>query len=201
MNPKKIEKWIVYYTNKERKKRKRKPLKPEKHLMKAARKYAKYMLKKNKLGHHVDGRDPAERAMKCGYPSAYVGENCMLYYAKKGAPEKVVAKNMVKLWMKSQGHRENILRREYKHIGVGVALKWSKKYKQYKIYASQKFGSASKSDYFFKRHKVLKKTFEWFGLPIIGGFLFWVGILLLGVVLAIIFISLIKMYLFIKSLF
>ena len=41
MNPKKIEKWIVYYTNKERKKRKRKPLKPEKHLMKAARKYAK----------------------------------------------------------------------------------------------------------------------------------------------------------------
>ena len=25
MNPKKIEKWIVYYTNKERKKRKRKP--------------------------------------------------------------------------------------------------------------------------------------------------------------------------------
>ena len=72
MNPKKIEKWIVYYTNKERKKRKRKTLKSEKHLTKAARKYAKYMLKKNKLGHHIGYKTPWQRAMK------YVIQHLML---------------------------------------------------------------------------------------------------------------------------
>ncbi|MCD6494303.1 MAG: hypothetical protein J7K36_11050 [Archaeoglobaceae archaeon] len=157
MNPKKIEKWIVYYTNKERKKRKRKTLKSEKHLTKAARKYAKYMLKKNKLGHYVDGKTPWQRAMKYGYPTSYVGENCMLYYTKKGTPEKIVAKNMVKLWMKSPGHKGNILRSKYKHIGVGVALRWNGRNNRYVIYASQKFGRASRLDYFFKRHKILAK--------------------------------------------
>lgn len=59
-----------------------------------------YALIKNKLGHHVDYKTPWQRAMKYGYPTSYVGENCMLYYTKK-TPEKIVAKNMVKLWMKS----------------------------------------------------------------------------------------------------
>jgi hypothetical protein len=199
MEPKEIEKWIVYYTNKERVKRKLKPLKSEKHLIKASRKYAKYMLKKDKLGHYVDGKRPYQRALKCGYPSSYVGENCILYYAKKGTLEKIVAKGMVKTWMNSPGHRKNILTKEYIHIGIGVALRWSKKYNQYKIYASQKFGHASNSNYFFKEHKILAKLYGLFGLPIINGLLFWMMVFLFGAILSIILITLINTYWFIQN--
>ena len=40
---------------------------------------------------------------------------------------------MVNDWMESQGHRENILGRDYDQIGIGV------KFSNYEIYATQNF--------------------------------------------------------------
>ncbi|RNF39988.1 S-layer homology domain-containing protein [Planococcus salinus] len=57
--------------------------------------------------------EPWEMAVALGYPTNQVGENIAGGYKSPG--ETVAA------WMDSQGHRENILRASYTHIGVGYA--------------------------------------------------------------------------------
>ena len=64
-----------------------------------------------------EGTQPWDRAKAHGYPSygwgaCYVGENLAQGYA---TPE-----DAVKAWMNSEGHRANILKPEYRELGVGV---------------------------------------------------------------------------------
>ena len=66
-----------------------------------------------------DGSDPVSRIREAGYiPSVgtwTVGENLAWGTGSLSTPKAIVA-----AWMKSQGHRENILRSTYKEIGFGV---------------------------------------------------------------------------------
>lgn len=134
-----IARWVVKYTNLERKKRGIKPLRTHKALTKAAIKYSKILRKHRGLSHYLDGT-PQSRATRAGFPNSYVGENCALVYVKRKESPKAVAKELMRLWMKSEGHRWNILHASYNRIGVGVALRWNSKLRMYEVYAVQMFG-------------------------------------------------------------
>lgn len=59
-----------------------------------------------------DGRSPFERATARGYRYLAIGEN--LAYGQRSAREVVDA------WMRSRGHRKNILGRDYEDCGIAV---------------------------------------------------------------------------------
>lgn len=68
-----------------------------------------------------DGTDPVDRARRAGYIPASgawtVGENLAWGTGVLATPREIV-----QAWMKSTGHRENILRPTFKEIGFGVAV-------------------------------------------------------------------------------
>lgn len=108
------EKAVIELTNAERKKADKglEPLKMNPQLMEAARAHAANMAKQDKLEHVLDEKEPADRATAAGYKYKAVGEN--IAWNQK-TPAQVLDG-----WMKSEGHRENILRAEYNEIGVAV---------------------------------------------------------------------------------
>jgi uncharacterized protein YkwD len=61
----------------------------------------------------LDDKKPADRVKDAGYKYAAVGEN-VAWNQKNPA-------QVVEAWMNSEGHRANILKKEYEEIGVAVA--------------------------------------------------------------------------------
>ncbi len=61
-----------------------------------------------------DGRGVVTRARRAGYGGNFVGENIACGYPDAAA--------VVDGWMTSPGHRANILRPEFREIGVAAAL-------------------------------------------------------------------------------
>jgi uncharacterized protein YkwD len=111
--PSEYEQMILDLVNKERAKEKLPELKPNAILFKMAREHSANMAKQGKQDHFLDGKGPLERAKDAGYKGA-VGENVAA--ASFDTPADVVQG-----WMESKGHRENILRKEFVEIGVGMA--------------------------------------------------------------------------------
>jgi uncharacterized protein YkwD len=107
------EKAILELTNAERKKAGREPLAFNAKLLAAARAHSANMAKHNKAAHELDGKTMRDRVADKGYKYSLVGENVAW---NQQTPEDVVES-----WMKSSGHRENILRKEFTEIGIGVA--------------------------------------------------------------------------------
>ena len=109
------EKAVIELTNAERKKAEKElpPLKMNPQLMAAARKHAENMAAQDKLDHKLDDKDPGDRTKAAGYTSTFVGEN--IAWNQKSP------KDVVRAWMESEGHRENVLHAEYTEIGVAVA--------------------------------------------------------------------------------
>lgn len=117
LKPAAWQKRILKQTNKHRAKHGCKKLKAPKKLRKAARKHSKRMAKAGRLSHQLPGEPPlGTRITRAGYRNwRGVAENIAYGYATPRA--------MVKAWMKSPGHRKNILTCRYRHLGVGVVLK------------------------------------------------------------------------------
>jgi len=65
-----------------------------------------------------DGVQPDARIVRQGYPPILVGENLAWGETDKSPPAQIVA-----LWMKSPGHRANILEPGYREIGIGLAYR------------------------------------------------------------------------------
>lgn len=81
-------------------------------LQRAARKHSEDMALKNYFSHiGLDGSQPSDCAKREGFTGQGVGENSA---AGQQTPEDVM-----KSWMKSPGHRANILTCDYKTIGIG----------------------------------------------------------------------------------
>ncbi len=108
------EKEIIDLTNAERAKEKLPPLKPHPLLFRAARDHTKNMAKQEKMEHKLDGLEPHERTKKVGFKTAWVGENI-------AAGEAFPPKEVIKAWMDSKAHRDNILDGNFVYIGVGAA--------------------------------------------------------------------------------
>jgi uncharacterized protein (TIGR03000 family) len=125
------EKAIIDLTNAERKKKDLPELKPNPKLFAAARKHSENMARLDKLEHELDGKKPKDRVKEAGYPGGFIGEN--VAYGPTTAEEVVTG------WMNSEGHRDNILNKNFTEIGVGVA-----KNEKGAQYFTQVFGKPAK---------------------------------------------------------
>jgi uncharacterized protein YkwD len=103
---------VVELTNKERSQAGLPPLKFNSQLTTAAQAHSQDMAAQDYFGHQSpDGRSPGDRISATGYQLAGWAENV---YAGGSTPEKALEG-----WMKSPGHRANILRADMQEIGVG----------------------------------------------------------------------------------
>jgi uncharacterized protein YkwD len=104
---------VLVLLNVERKKGGCAPLKADARLNTAAAKHSQDMVTRNYFSHTTpDGIDPWQRAKAVGYPRP-TAENIAMGYQD---PAAVVAG-----WMKSPGHRANIMNCKSKAVGVGFA--------------------------------------------------------------------------------
>ena len=124
----KEEQAVIDLTNAERKKEMLPPLVANPKLMAAARAHAENMAKQDMLKHKLDDKEPWDRTKDAGYKNGHIGEN--IHWNAE------TPKEAMKDWMGSQLHRENILKKEFEEIGVGVV-----KNKKGERYWAQVFGS------------------------------------------------------------
>ena len=125
--------WIIRYTNQARAKHNRRPLRRYVRLQSAAQEHSDWMARTGSFGHQGHhGSSPHIRMRLAGFDEPATAENIYKYPSTKG--RKRLAKGLVDGWMKSPGHRANILNRDLRFIGVGVAE--SDGY----VYATQNFG-------------------------------------------------------------
>lgn len=76
----------------------------------AAQSFVRYISETGKFSHSADGRSPTERAKAAGY-SGGTAENIAM------GPSHV--RPVFDMWMKSSGHRANILGKAYRSLGLG----------------------------------------------------------------------------------
>lgn len=130
--PTKEEKTILELTNKARAAEKLPPLTVNAALFRAARKHTENMAKQDKLEHELDGKRVGARVDAEGYDYSQIGEN--LAQAEGATPEEIMDG-----WLKSKGHRENLLNPNFTEIGLGVA-----KNAKGETYYTQVFGKPRK---------------------------------------------------------
>lgn len=106
---------LVELTNLERKKKELPPLRPNPVLAQLARAHSANMGRQAKMEHTLDGKTPFDRMREAGYQFTRAGENIAAGDAKFRLPD------LVRAWMESKFHRENILNADYTEIGIGVA--------------------------------------------------------------------------------
>ena len=106
---------IFELTNLERKKKDAPLLKLNPLLSKVARAHSANMARQGKFDHTLDGKDINDRVRESGYKSNLRGEN--IAFGEKGA----AVANIVKSWMESKEHSENLLHVDFVEMGVGIA--------------------------------------------------------------------------------
>jgi len=119
--------------NAERRRAGRQPLALDARLDAAAQRHAGDMLARSYFAHRdPDGKTVRDRARAAGFDWSAAGENI--------ADGQQSVKEVVESWMRSAGHRENILDRRFTRTGVGLALGRDPKTGEYRILWVQTFG-------------------------------------------------------------
>ena len=107
--------------NRERTQRGLPPLRENALLSQASLEHSQDMVRRGYFEHDTtDGRSVGDRLRAIGYSrgfSASAGENIAYGSGKKATPAAIV-----QAWMRSPGHRADILRPTFTEIGVGIAL-------------------------------------------------------------------------------
>lgn len=107
-----LEAEVIDLVNAERRRARCPEVHLDKRLRTAARGHSVDMAKHETMSHEgSDGSSPWDRAEEAGYDAA-LSENVAMGYA--------TAEAVMEAWMKSQGHRDNILNCEAKAVGVGL---------------------------------------------------------------------------------
>jgi uncharacterized protein YkwD len=106
--------------NRIRKARGLEPLRLDKRLCDAAQAHAKYMAGRLKLDHQgADKQMYFDRAQAAGYPTDWVNSSENI---AEGPAEFMDAAFTTQAWLESKvGHKDNVLSREWRDFGVGVA--------------------------------------------------------------------------------
>src|SRR5439155_7834154 len=78
------------------------------------------MASKGEVKHQLDGQKAGKRILTAGYDYLTVAENLAGALGKKDQPAAKPAE-IVKGWMESKGHRENLLNPKHVHTGLGMA--------------------------------------------------------------------------------
>ena len=106
---------ILVATNQQRARKRLAPLQKEPKLMLAAQAYANLMAARDQMSHTVGGLTLADKAKSVGYEFRQLSENIALNSRLAG--DFVVGEQ----WMKSKGHRKNLLANGITNIGIGIA--------------------------------------------------------------------------------
>jgi uncharacterized protein YkwD len=122
---------VLDQTNAQRKAAGLPELVPNEKLFEAARAHSANMARHNRMSHVLDGKTHADRARAAGYEGWYLGENI--------AWNQRTAEEVLGSWMRSSGHRANILSRTYTEIGVAVSVN-----ERGERYWTQVFGTAAR---------------------------------------------------------
>ncbi|HUU75665.1 MAG TPA: CARDB domain-containing protein [Methanoregulaceae archaeon] len=134
---------IVKYTNIEREKAGLSLLTVDEKLADLAMAHSDDMRMNNFFSHDSpNGLTFADRMIQSGYYTA--AENIaatMGYFASSANPDEVGEYIVREQWMKSYGHRQNLMREEYRKIGVGVAYEPDTSSSPYGFIATQDFAS------------------------------------------------------------
>ena len=112
---------VIDITNEVRQREKLGAVQLDKALTIAARAFAQYLAKTNTFSHTADGRQPAARASAAGYKYCQIAENLALSASSLGFAAKALATDTIEGWLKSPGHRANLLAPYVTDIGVAVA--------------------------------------------------------------------------------
>lgn len=133
-----VEKVILDLTNAERQKMQLPALLPDKMLEEAAREHSDDMMARDFFDHvNPDGQTSGDRVSEEHRRLIGLsGENISRGTGLNLSDPAKVAEQIVDGWMKSTGHRENILRPEYTHLGVGVSVRGKE------VRATQNFAGA-----------------------------------------------------------
>lgn len=109
------EKKSLVLHNRRRTERNLKPLCVHPRLQEAARAHSKDMIRRDYFSHGTKGRNEGacERVTRYGFRAC--GENIAWGTGSKGSPGYIM-----RSWMKSDGHRRNILGNAYREVGIGT---------------------------------------------------------------------------------
>jgi len=108
---------VLCLLNQQRAKHSLPPLTEDPRLESAAQAHADDMGRRDFYAHrNPDGLGPHQRIRAAGYDGPATGENIHWGVRLNATPA-----NIVSDWMKSPGHRANILRRRFTRVGTGVA--------------------------------------------------------------------------------
>jgi len=123
---KEVEKLILRFTNDARRSRGLLVLDRDADLDNTARGHTDDMLRRRFFSHvNPDGENPGDRAghaLVTADTLSRVGENIWGGTGQDYQDSRILARTIVDSWMSSPGHRDNILRPEYTHLGVGVGV-------------------------------------------------------------------------------
>ena len=123
------EEWkLLDLTNHVRVRKGLQPLRMNSKLAHVARAQSLDMARHHQLSHSVKGKNLGVRIKQSGYAYQSVGENV--------AKSKKSSSHVVHMWMKSSGHRKNILNPNFTEMGAGI-----KRVRNGTRYFTQVFGS------------------------------------------------------------
>jgi len=106
---------VLDRVNAERRSAGRRPLSADPRLDVAAERHAQDMLARGYFAHaSPEGKTVRQRALAAGYKWHTIGENI--------AEGQLSVEEVMKSWMESPHHRENILSRDFTQMGLGVAM-------------------------------------------------------------------------------
>ncbi|MBA7506884.1 hypothetical protein ES706_05599 [subsurface metagenome] len=120
---------LLNRVNLARRKRQLRSLGRTRFLDKVAARHSKSMARRKHCDHHGFNTRSALIKRKAGL--SYIAENCYMFPASRY--DSHVAKKLVAGWLKSPGHRANLLNPEFRRTGIGIIVR-----KGY-VYATQIF--------------------------------------------------------------
>jgi uncharacterized protein YkwD len=110
-----MESELIASTNRKRVQRDRRAVRSNSCVDRMAESWARHLAETNTFTH----RRMSTILSRCN--RSYVNENLAKYPVRSGMTAIQVARDTVRLWMESTGHRHNLLSRKARVIGVGVA--------------------------------------------------------------------------------
>ena len=135
---------IFYATNIQRIKYNKPPFIFSRYLEEAAQKHSFNMVKHQFYSHTSPvkkNRTMGDRLKFVGIENAFSGENIFDYF-QENPTYWSMAVGLVDGWMKSKGHRENILDKNYKYLGCGVYYYYNEAWvKYFHVKSTQNFSS------------------------------------------------------------
>jgi uncharacterized protein YkwD len=112
-----VERATLCLLNDERSRRGLPALDSNRRLHSAAVAHSRDMARRDYFAHNtLGGSDWGTRIRRYGYSGGLIGENIAW-----GAGSLSTPRSIVRAWMRSSGHRANILRRRFDEVGIGIA--------------------------------------------------------------------------------